>query len=70
MDLKKMLAAKDKATPETGFNLVEMDDMARPGEALTVLAHYATRAAAERAMADYKKHNPGVRVAILGSNDR
>jgi hypothetical protein len=70
MDLKKMLAVKDKATPKTGFNLVELDAFARPSEELTVLAHYTTRSEAERAMADYKKANPGVQVAIFGANDK
>lgn len=70
MDLKKMLAAKDAAIPKSGFNLVELDDMAQPGEELTVIANYKTKSEATQAMADYKKQNPGVHVAIYASTDR
>jgi len=70
MDIKSMLAAKDAMIPESGFNVVELDDFASPGEELTVLSHHDSRADAEAALKQYKKDQPKARLAIYGSTDK
>lgn len=70
MDLKTMLDAKDAVIPTAGFNLVELDEYASPGEGLTLLSHHETRPEAETARTAYLSENPGTKTAIYASTDR
>jgi hypothetical protein len=53
--LEKALDAKEKMTPDTGFNVVAVDRMERPGEALYLVSHHSDAAAAEKARAAHEK---------------
>jgi hypothetical protein len=47
MSIKKMVEAKAKAVPKTGFNVVGVDSFSRPGEELYIVGHYDTLEEAE-----------------------
>ena len=70
MNIETMLKAKDAVIPTEGFNLVELDEYAAPGEELTLVSHHDTKPEAEKARAAYAKENPGTKTAIYGKDDR
>jgi hypothetical protein len=47
--LELMAADMDRHTPETGFNVVGIDDHEVPGEQLYLISHHETLEEAERA---------------------
>ena len=55
--LDKMLAAKEAATPEEGYNLVVVDTFDELGADLTVVSHHATREEAEQAKVEAEAEN-------------
>jgi hypothetical protein len=67
--LGKRLAHKAQLIPETGYNLVGLDDFEPPGEELYLIAHFATRAEAERAMELRLKENPDERLHVYAHDD-
>lgn len=54
-----MLSAIEKATPKTGFHLVEVDEHEPPGEELVVHRHFDSREEAVEALARYRQRHPG-----------
>lgn len=71
MDLKKMLKAKDAATPNSGFNLVGLDEFERDiAAAVYIISHHTSAADADAARAAFKKENPKEKTAILSSKSR
>ena len=61
MTLEKRLAAKEVATPETGYNLVSFDDYdedSEPGTGLTVISHHDDEASVRAAFNARKSSNP------------
>ena len=68
--IDKMLAAKRAMIPRKGYNLVGLDDYEKPGEELYLIAHFATRRAAEKEKAARERENPdGDRMFIYGPKD-
>jgi hypothetical protein len=55
----KVLKAKKAVTPGKGFNVVGVDRFEKPGDELFVVSHHPTRPEAEKALADWKRKNPG-----------
>jgi len=53
--LDDMLDETKEMTPKMGFNIVEFDDFAPPGEMLTLVAHTETREEAEKVKKQYQK---------------
>jgi hypothetical protein len=56
-------------TPKTGYNVVAVDRMEKPGEALYLVEHYDDAVAAEKARAAHEKKsgNPSY---VYGANTR
>ncbi len=54
------LSAVERATPATGWNLVQVDDFDFDAEPI-VLEHFEDEAKANRALADHKRDFPGVK---------
>lgn len=70
--MDKMAADKAKHVPESGYNLVGLDDFEDPGEQLYLIGNFPSK---EEAQAEMKKresskdHN-GDRMFIYGPGDR
>jgi len=62
--LDRQLAAVDEATPESGYNLVGMDDYEDSGDELYVIEHYDTKDAALAALTERKKEYPDETVYV------
>lgn len=72
MSIGKMLDEKAAATPETGFNLVGVDDFEAPGQKLYIIAWYETRAEAEARLAEHaarEDHNGDALYVYPGSRE-
>lgn len=50
--LENALAEIEDLTPKTGYNVVGVDRMGKPGEALYFVAHYENKAQAERGVCE------------------
>lgn len=65
--VKKALAEKAEFTPESGYNLVGLDDYGPPEEVgLYLVGHYEDKAAAEAEKAKREKANPDTKYFIYG----
>jgi hypothetical protein len=67
--LDKRLAHRAQFIPESGYNLVGLDDFEPPGEELYPIAHFATRAEAEQARARRLEKNPDEKLYIYAHDD-
>jgi len=70
MDLKTLFKAKDHVIPGSGFNLVGLDEDAKPSEALYIISHHTTEREVDKAKTEYAKENPGVATYIYSPKDR
>jgi hypothetical protein len=65
--IEKMLALKEKLTPDEGFNLVAVDDFEQLGEDLFLVDHFDSLEAAEAAQAERRAENPDEKTFVYGS---
>ena len=63
-DLDKRLEAKEQFTPETGANLVGLDDFEAPGEELYLVGNFPTKQAAEFERARRLKETPNEKLFV------
>lgn len=64
----KILAQKAEMTPESGHNLVGLDDFGKPEEqGLYLVANFASMAEAETEKATREHNNPGQRYFIYSA---
>jgi len=68
-DLDKRLAAKDEFTPDSGFNLVGMDDFEDPGDELYLVGNFPSKNAAELARDVRLKDDPNEKLFIYGPRE-
>lgn len=65
--LEKRMAAKKAMIPESGYNLVGLDDMAvDPSEELYLVDHYDTEAAALAAKSERESVDPDEKLFVYG----
>jgi hypothetical protein len=60
LDFDKLMIAKQKFIPKSGFNLVEIDTMEDPAEAITLINNFKIKLEAEREMTRLKKKGDGL----------
>jgi hypothetical protein len=66
--VNKILAQKAEMTPETGHNLVGLDDFGKPeDQGLYLVAHYTDVEAAKTEKASREHDNPGQRYFIYSA---
>lgn len=66
--VNKTLAQKAEMTPETGHNLVGLDDFGKPDEqGLYLIANFATKEEAQTEKASREHENPGQRYFIYSA---
>ena len=66
--IDKMLAAKEAMTPESGFNLVGLDDYEKPGEELYFIAHFDKKDDADAEQKKRAEDNSGEKMFVYGSD--
>jgi hypothetical protein len=63
-----ILKEKKEMTPKTGYNVVEFDDFAPPGEKLTCINHFETRVEAEKFVKEHTSED--MTVYVYGPEDK
>lgn len=67
MFVRKALEEKAAMTPETGYNLVGLDDFGLPeDQGLYLIGNFATEGEANREMARRKEENPSGKYFVYG----
>ena len=68
--LEAMRRNKRKFLPQSGYNVVGVDDFELPGEQMFLVGHYPTREAAQAALEKFKERNPGHEGYVYDYADR
>ena len=68
--IEAMQKDKEKFIPESGYNVVGVDDFDLPGEQLYLIKHFAAREEAEAFLAARKKAHPGEKAYIYGPDTK
>jgi len=65
--LQTCIDERKEMTPKSGYDVMELDDFARPGEKLSRIAHFETRAEAEKFVE--KNNSNESTLYVYGSDD-